>query len=413
MATTTSDADLEQDRPDSAAYRVVERFWALPWWVSVLIVYGFTRLWAGRVIQLAARGQVPNVWTSPHPGYFDLGVQWDGSWYRYIAENGYPRLLPHGPTGALQQNPWAFYPAYPYAVRGVMRATGLSFPVAGAMTSLVLGALAMLVIYQLFHRYAGQRAALGGVLVIGAFPASPVLQISYTESLALLMLASALLLLVQRRYLLAMPVVVGLALTRPVVLPFAAVVLVHLVVRWLRRSADPLPVREAAQVVGLGLLSFASAWLWPAIAWHTTGIRSTYTDTMGTWRSAGKVEYFTPWWFIATYLLHSKWHAALALVGLAVLVLVLTLGPWARPLGPELRAWCLAYPAYLAAVLEPWSSIFRYAVMLFPLALLGAGSRRPRLRGGVLGLVVAVFLVGQFVWVFWLLKFVPPTDLPP
>jgi len=31
-----------------------------------------------------------NMWTSPHPGYFDLGVQWDGSWYRQIALHGYP-----------------------------------------------------------------------------------------------------------------------------------------------------------------------------------------------------------------------------------------------------------------------------------------------------------------------------------
>ncbi len=88
-----------------------------------------------------------------------------------------------------------------------MRVTGLGFPVAGAMTSLALGVLAMLVVYRLFHRYVGPRAALVGVLVVGAFPASPVLQIDYTESLAVLLLAAALLLLVERRYLLTLPVV--------------------------------------------------------------------------------------------------------------------------------------------------------------------------------------------------------------
>ena len=107
-------------------------------------------------------------------------------------------------------------------------------------------------------------------------------------------------------------------------------------------------------------------------------------------------------------------YAAGALIGLGVLILAATLGPWARPLGPELRAWSLAYPAYLAAVLEPWSSIFRYALLLFPLALLGLSPvKRPRLRAGIVTLVIAVFLVGQIVWVFWLLKFVPPTDYPP
>jgi Dolichyl-phosphate-mannose-protein mannosyltransferase len=363
---------------------------------------------------LAARGQVPNMWTSAHPGYFDLGVQWDGSWYREIAEHGYPHTLPHDAAGNLQQNALAFYPAYPYLVRGVMHVTGLSFPVAGAMTSLVLGALAMLVIYQLFKRYVGPKAALVGMLVVAAFPSAPVLQISYTEAFALLLLAAALLLLVQRHYLLALPVVVGLALTRPVVLPFAAVVLVHFLVRWRQHRRDPFPPRQVLAVIVLGLVSAASAGLWPLIAWRLTGVRSAYSLTAGTWRSAGKVEYFQPWWFIATYLIHNTVYAAGALIGLGVLILAATLGPWARPLGPELRAWSLAYPAYLAAVLEPWSSIFRYALLLFPLALLGLSPvKRPRLRAGIVALVIAFFLVGQIVWVFWLLKFVPPTDYPP
>jgi hypothetical protein len=51
------------------------------------------------IMILAARGQVPNMWTSAHPGYFDLGVQWDGSWYREIAEHGYPHTLPHDAAG--------------------------------------------------------------------------------------------------------------------------------------------------------------------------------------------------------------------------------------------------------------------------------------------------------------------------
>lgn len=372
------------------------------------------------MIILAARGQVPNMWTSAHPGYFDMGVQWDGSWYRQIAEHGYPHSLPHDAEGNLQQNALAFYPAYPYLVRGVMKVTGAGFPVAGAMTSLVLGTLAMLVIYRLFQRYVGPRAALVGMLVVAAFPSAPVLQISYTESFALLLLAAALLLLVQRRYLLTLPVVVALALTRPVVLPFAAVVLVHLLVRCRQHyRSDPdrreaFPARQVASVVVLGLVSAASAGLWPFIAWQLTGVRSAYSLTAGTWRSAGKVEYFHPWWFIATYLIHNEVYAAGALIGLGALILAATLGPWARPLGPELRAWSLAYPAYLAAVLEPWSSIFRYALLVFPLALLGLSPvKRPRLRAGIVAVVIAAFLIGQVVWVFWLLKFVPPTDYPP
>jgi hypothetical protein len=387
-----------------------------PGWALALAIYAVTRVIDFVIISAAAREQVPNMWTSAHPGYFDLGVQWDGSWYRQIAEHGYPSVLPHDANGNLQQNAWGFSPAYPYLVRGVMGLTGLSFPVAGSMTSLVLGGGAMVVLYQLFIRYVDRRAALGGVVLVSMLPCSPVLQICYTESLALLVLAAAFLLLVQRRYALAVPVVILLSLSRPVELPFTVAVLAHLVLRWRRRAADPFPREDVVSVLGLGFVAFVSAWLWPAIAWHATGIRSAYTDTMGTWRTGGHVTYFNAWWFIATYLVHNHVYAALGLAGLALVVFGAALGPWARPIGPELRAWCVAYPAYLAAILEPWTSVFRYVLLFFPLGMLALQSRRARLspvRWAVFGLLLAVFLVGQVVWVFWLLKFVPPTDYPP
>jgi hypothetical protein len=400
----------------STAYRLRDRIRDQPGWVLVLGVYAVTRLIDFVIIAQVARDQVPNMWTSPHPGYFDLGVQWDGSWYRQFALHGYPSVLPHDGAGNLQQNAWGFAPAYPYLVRFVMNLTGSSFPVAGAMTSLVLGGAAMVVMYQLFIRYVDKRAAIGGIALVAMLPASPVLQICYTESMAVLILAAALLLLVQRRYALAVPVVILLALSRPVELPFSVVVLVHLVVRWRRRAVDPFPREDVVSVIGLGIVAFVSAWLWPAIAWHATGIRSAYTDTMGTWRTGGHVTYFHAWWFIATYLVHNHLYAALALIGLAVVVFGAAIGPWAKPIGPELRAWCIAYPAYLAAVLEPWTSVFRYVLLFFPLAMLGLYTRRPKLsavRWVIIALVLAVFLVGQIVWVDWLLKFVPPTDYPP
>src|SRR5580765_8459128 len=148
----------------STAYRLRDRIRDQPGWVLVLGVYALTRLIDFAIIALVARGQVPNMWTSPHPGYFDLGVQWDGSWYREIALHGYPSVLPHDANGALQQNAWGFSPAYPYLVRGVMGLTGLSFPVAGAMTSLVVGGGAIVVVYQLFARYVDKRAAVAGIV---------------------------------------------------------------------------------------------------------------------------------------------------------------------------------------------------------------------------------------------------------
>ena len=61
-------------------------------------------------------------------------------------------------------------------------------------------------------------------MFVATFPVSPVLQVPYAESLNLLLLAAALLLVVERRYLWAMPVVVLMCLSRPTGVPFAATV---------------------------------------------------------------------------------------------------------------------------------------------------------------------------------------------
>jgi hypothetical protein len=110
-------------------------------------------------------------------------------------------------------------------------------------------------------------------------------------------------------------------------------------------------------------------------------------------------------------------YGPVALAALATTIVVLTCGPWATRLGFELRAWCLAYPAYLAVVLDPFTSIFRYAIPLFPLiaVVLGGGwlDRRARWLAARVGVLVAVGIAGQALWIWKLLVYVPPSDYPP
>ena len=113
-------------------------------------------------------------------------------------------------------------------------------------------------------------------------------------------------------------------------------------------------------------------------------------------------------------------HCSIGPVALAVLVMALVvtaLGPWARGLVPEMRTWILAYPAYLALVLDPFTSIFRYALPLFPIAvvLIGGthGTGPSRRRHGWVVTWVVLGVLGQIVWVRELLVFVPPSDYPP
>ena len=82
--------------------------------------------------------------------------------------------------------------------------------------------------------------------------------------------------------------------------------------------------------------------------------------------------------------------------------------------------WSLAYPAYLLVVLDPFTSIFRYLIPLFPLAavLIGAAGRPlwRRWEGWAwarFGVLLLAFVVGQWYWIDILWRFVPPTDYPP
>src|SRR6185312_12349727 len=110
-------------------------------------------------------------------------------------------------------------------------ATGLGWQVLAPLVATLAGFAAVLVIFKLFRRYAPQGTALWAVAFVAVFPVSPILQVPYAESLNLALLAGALLLLVQRKYLLAIPVVVLMCLSRPVGVPFAALAGLHLLWR--------------------------------------------------------------------------------------------------------------------------------------------------------------------------------------
>src|SRR5680860_703887 len=123
---------------------------AWPWWLQVLGVYALTRAWSTGVLLLAAAGQPQSSWGPAQPDYGTfVGLFWDGSWYKSIAEDGYPATLPVDANGMVQQNAWAFFPLFPLLVRVLMTATGGSWEVVAPAASLLLGVGAALVLDRL------------------------------------------------------------------------------------------------------------------------------------------------------------------------------------------------------------------------------------------------------------------------
>lgn len=389
---------------------------------AALVVYALCRLVTTVVLMSAMHGQVPTGMTGGDQvpvTYWNFLALWDGQWYQRIAEGGYPNALPVDPTGKVEQNPWAFYPLFPLASRLVMALTGLSFPVVGGLLALLCGFGAAAFMAALLGHRIGVPSTLAVVALWASFPASVALQLAYTESLAMLLLTAYLYALDRERWLVATGVALLVGLSRPIAVPLGLVTLAVVVARWRGRTARPVTRGEylsmAAALVGCGVAGL----IWPVVAWLATGSRSAYTDTMASWRAYPEVQWFTPWYDKATWWLGETW-GVLALFAVPVLIAVMVLGPWADRLGLAMRTWALGYPLYLAAVLDPFTSLPRYLIPLFPLLvpLVGAGwaDGRGQRPGRVLVRTLPLLVLcvwGQYWWADTLWVFTPPSDYPP
>ena len=391
------------------------------WWVQVLVVYALARAFSALVLLVVARTQAASGWTPASPSYVQYtGLMWDASWYRQIAEVGYPAHLPVGLDGSVQQNAWAFFPLFPMLARAVMVVTGGSWELVAPLVALVAGAAAMVVIYRTVEvgapRAVAARAGLplATVTLVAFFPTAVVMQVAYTESLALLLIASVLYALIRRRYGLAALAVVALGFTRAVALPIAVVVVVHAAARWRssRRGTDHLSRRDGAGLGALAAAAVVSGFAWQVVCGVVTGRADAYVVTQATWR-AGPVVPVVPWFDIARWLFGASGPVVL-LVVLAGFVALLTCPP-ARRLGPELRAWPAAYLAYLVGVIEPGTSLGRFLLLAFPLGAVTAGMVRgpAALRRIWLGAVVVVMALCQVGWVWLLWRLIPPSGWPP
>ncbi len=138
--------------------------------------------------------------------------QWDGLWYRELADHGYPHHVLH------IQSTLGFFPLYPMLVWAVSHAFVvpiahwqiLSTTVAGVIVSGVGGAVATVLVERLAADWWGEQAARRAVLIFCLFPGSVVFSMVYAEGIMLPLAVGCLLALQRRRWVLA-GVLAGLA----------------------------------------------------------------------------------------------------------------------------------------------------------------------------------------------------------
>jgi hypothetical protein len=396
---------------------------------TVILVHLVSRIVAWLVLEVAARGfQNPAGVDTLDPTAVDLLPLWDSKWYERIARHGYPVPLPLDPqTGRFTYSAWAFYPLFPLLVRG-LDAIGVPFIAGALVLNVVLSTLAAVLIWATLHQGTHadpqpQRArlALVAACLWSFYPATPVMLKPYTEALAMVLIAASLWALLRRRYLLVALLSVPLGFTRGVAPALGLAALVHLVVRWRedrRAGLDPLRGARVAAVVML-VMAGLSGVAWPLVAGWVSGIPSAFFEVQAAWGMQPSAGPFTLW-------LQWAWDSkgvlgVIVIVGLVATYISLIAGRHGRWIPVEVRAWAIAYPIYLFAVVRPITSMWRFLLLDFPLAALAASVAMRTSNGSQVvphwrrrvGIVVLLLLIGMLWWSSSLLTYTPWGSRPP
>ncbi|WP_245558960.1 hypothetical protein [Humibacter albus] len=384
------------------------RYRLTPWWAKVIVVYLLARLITTVMLLVLASVQGPNPWTGASPGYFDFASIWDGRWYDIVAESGYPSTLPIGTNGHVEQNAWAFLPAYPFLVKVVMTLTFLPWSPAAVLVSFGFGLAAALVFYRIMALRLPGSTSLFAVVLFCVAPTSALFQLAYAESMYLFLLLVSLYLLMRRRYWWMLVPVVVAAFVRPSGLAFALAMGLHVIYRWAVRRRDAFSVRERVASVTVTIVAGLAGVAWPVIAGVVTGVPDAYTATELAWRAdyIGYVSLvpFTSW-IQAAHWWFALWLGVLPGLGYLTLLLLIALFalwmfmPSVRRLGVDLRLWCAAYALYLLAVFFPQSSTFRILMPLAPMLGSIAQPRSRLYRAAVV--IVAIALQWGWLLIAW------------
>jgi len=384
--------------------RVVKLARRAPWYAVPLGIFLLTRLVDVALIVLLARDQIPASALPAHmpmptlvdpASYFHVIANWDGQWYRQIATHGYPTHVPVV-DGVLQQNAWAFYPAYPALVRLVMF-TGASFGVSASIVSLSCGAAAMCLLYSILLRRCGQFVAGLTVLAGCCAPAAPIFQAAYTESLALLLVLLALWALERRQHVVLALAGVALALTRPIAPALLLVVLAYLVVRWRGRDSVPWADGERRGLVGAAATIAVATLVWPVTTAVVLGSRDAYFQTQRAWATVAGNPPDTWLQSLAHGAPPARWLVVLVVVAALATVAVKARG-WPLPI----RIWTVSYPLLILAVTPPTASVIRFSTLVgaawWPAPGVGGRVTSTPVRAAILTGVIVVGFLLQWWW---------------
>jgi hypothetical protein len=330
---------------------------------------------------------------TPAPGLATFATNWDGQWYWEIAVNGYPNTLPVDQLGNVQQNPWAFFPGFPFAIRTITHISGLEFPTAALLSNMILGAVASILLYWIVRNRSTSLSPTISCALFNAFICAPVFLMAYSDPLAVVLTLGILAILERRIVWPIIPLLCALSLTRAALPAFAIFFFVNFVRAWHRQRWT----RNARLQLTLSIISGFLSFAWPAAAALTTGDRFAYWRTQSAWaRDVGTIP---PLDALNTLTLAGfKLPVALLLVAALPIFIISSLIACAP--SPALKSWSSSYAIFLLALLTWNGTLLRYFLLAIPAAWPLAQRRQmkwPQFAIGVLLMIMLLML--QWFWI--------------
>ncbi len=172
---------------------------------------------------------------------------WDAGFYLSIAQYGYAGRVPgHGQVA----HGIAFAPLYPWGIRFVHAVTPFNWTASAELLSTVALFVALVALHRLAASFGGDAEGSAAAMLLLAFPTAFFLLAPYPESLALALVALALLCARNDRWMLAGLFAAGATLTKYYLVVLAVALCVAALDTWLRDRRGPPPWSRLAKVTG-------------------------------------------------------------------------------------------------------------------------------------------------------------------
>ena len=336
---------------------------------------------ASRVaVFLAAMGAQ---WFAPHLHLFSaMTTGWDAKWYTLIAQHGYPHHIIDEGHGSR----WAFFPAWPLAIRATVDVTHLSYVPATLILSFALGLTSAIAVWLAVREVFGTVVADRAVLLYVFFPTAYVLSLGYSEGLFITTCGICLYALSRRYWVTAAACAVVGGLTRN----FGVVLVVCVVVAagsafLTSRRLRPL---VAVLVAPLGFVA------WLLYSWWTIGTPFAFVQAERFWGDAHFVWFVTPILAVVdmfTGLAALKnGQVVLCVLGVVFAYAGIVLLSKARDKGVSIPMfWWVFTIASTLAVLSSYQpdSVLRYSMAVITVYAAYAWRMRPSWEGPVVGML--------------------------